>query len=141
HLEAADHAGKRVREHGRLVGEPGRQDVDVPGGHRHEFGHAPVHRDAELLQLLAEVDPADLAVPADAAPDADLHRDRGPHRYLVHPLPDRHDLPCDLVAHDEPAAASRIHLAVDALVAAADPRDAHAHQDLPGTDGRDRHVL
>ena len=36
---------------------------------------------------------------------------------------------------------ARIHLAVDALVAAADPRDAHADEDLPGAHGRDRHVL
>lgn len=125
----------------RLVREARRQDVDVPGGDRDELGHAPVDGDAELLQLLAEVDAADLAVPADAAADADLHGDRRPQRHLRHALADGDDVSRDLVTDDEPAAARRIHLVVNPLIAAADPRDAYADEDLSGAHRRDRHVL
>ena len=64
-----------------------------------------------------------------------------PSGHLRHALADGHDLPRDLVADDEAAPARRVDLVVDPLIAAADPRDAHADEDLPGAHGRDRHVL
>jgi hypothetical protein len=115
--------------------------VDVPGRDRDELGHSPVDGDAELFQLLAEVDPADLTVAADPAADADLDGDGRPQRHLGHALADRDHLARNLVADDEPSAARRIHLVVDPLVAAADPRHADADEHLPGSHRGDRHVL
>ena len=64
-----------------------------------------------------------------------------PSRHLGHALADGDDLSRDLVADDEPAAAGRVHLVVDPLVAAADPGRAHADEHLPRAHGGDRHVL
>src|SRR5262249_29972142 len=125
----------------RLEAEPRWEDVNVPGGHRDELRHPAVHRDTELLELLAEVHPPDLAVAADPTADADLDGHGGARRHFGHALADGDDFPRDLVTDDEPAPSRRIGLVVDPLVAAADPRHPDPHKHLPRPHRRDGHVL
>src|SRR5262249_25739860 len=106
-----------------------------------ELGHAAVHGDAQLFQLLAQVHAPHLAPAADATPDADLHADPRAGDHLGHSLADLGDLAGDLVADDEAAPATRVHLAVDPLVAAANAHPPPPDQPLPGADARHRNFL